>query len=406
MSMYRRLRRQCNFQPSVGNLEERNLMSVGGVTDRIRPAAQVGGMIRAASNDHSAPIVTPLNLLAGEWKSRTWTTKFFADQFPAVPATIDSTDTVSLQGNKLVGTESVSTFTAGWEIARSRQGLTMTVSTANEGSVELTGRRVGRNSWVFATDSTSAMPIRSVITIQNRDTYSFANFLATPGGLQLLYTSVHQRVNGLMGYVNPWAANTHTQLKAAADENPPVEEIMVITGGMAENGVASSGGAGERAGLFNTNQGLTQLNVLAGQWKSRTWTTKVFADQFPAVPATIDSTDTVSLQGNKLVGTESVSTFTAGWEIARTPQGLTMTVSTATEGSVQLKGKRVGVNSWVFATDSSSPLPIRSVISIQNRNTYSFANFLVSPGGMQLLYTSVHQRANVLGQPGYPVFPT
>lgn len=202
MSMYRRLRRQCSFQPSVGNLEERNLMSVGGVTDRIRPAAQVGGMIRAASNDHSAPIVTPLNLLAGEWKSRTWTTKFFADQFPAVPATIDSTDTVSLQGNKLVGTESVSTFTAGWEIARTPQGLTMTVSTANEGSVQLKGKRVGVNSWVFATDSSSPLPIRSVISIQNRNTYSFANFLVSPGGMQLLYTSVHQRANvlGQPGY--------------------------------------------------------------------------------------------------------------------------------------------------------------------------------------------------------------
>ncbi|MFM7129525.1 MAG: hypothetical protein ACKO0V_09235 [bacterium] len=155
------------------------------------------GEARSALAHTQTETVTPITRLAGQWESRTWTTKVFADQFPTVPATIESFETVSLQGKKLVGTESVSTFTAGWEIARTRQGLTMTVTTATRGSVELTGRRVGSNSWVFATDSTSAMQIRSVITIQNRDTYSFENFQATTDGVQLLYTSLHRRVKGV-----------------------------------------------------------------------------------------------------------------------------------------------------------------------------------------------------------------
>ncbi|MFM8725183.1 MAG: hypothetical protein ACKON9_08655 [Planctomycetaceae bacterium] len=188
-----RPRRQRGFQPSVGILEERNLMSVGcGAAPARAAAAQFSAAeLRGLQGN------TPITHLVGKWRSRTWVTKVFADQFPDVPATIDSIDTVSRQGNKLVGTESVGTFTAGWEITRTRQGLTMTVTTATRGSVELTGRRVGSNSWVFATDSTSAMQIRSVITIQNRDTYSFANFQATPDGVQLLYTTVHQRMNGL-----------------------------------------------------------------------------------------------------------------------------------------------------------------------------------------------------------------
>ncbi|MFM7591573.1 MAG: hypothetical protein ACKO85_07245 [Isosphaeraceae bacterium] len=385
MSIDRRSRRQRSFQPSVGNLEERNLMSVGGVTDRIRPAAQVGGMIRASSNDHSAPMVTPLNLLAGEWRSRTWITKVFADQFPDVPATIDSFDTVSRQGNKLVGTESVSTFTADWEITRTRQGeikpyLTMTVTTATRGSVELTGRRVGRNSWVFATDSTSAMQIRSVITIQNRDTYSFENFQATPDGVQLLYTTVHERMKGLDTPAPAASGNPYPSLEPlVASPKAPAAQVGVIPP------------------LILQTETVTPITRLAGEWRSRTWITKVFADQRPYVPATINSFDTVSLQGNKLVGTESVGTFTAGWEITRTRQGLTMTVTTATRGSVELTGRRVGSNSWVFATDSTSAMQIRSVITIQNRDTYSFANFQATPDGVQLLYTSLHQRMKGLG---------
>ncbi|MFM7129524.1 MAG: hypothetical protein ACKO0V_09230, partial [bacterium] len=232
MSIDRRSRRQRSFQPSVGNLEERNLMSVGcggqvvtWVKPTKLPIAQAAAFAGTGGNGGKGVMLatfadlldlrtqggnggmggllstsqghTPITRLAGEWRSRTWITKVFADQFPDVPATIDSIDTVSRQGNKLVGTESVGTFTADWEITRTRQGLTMTVTTATRGSVELTGRRVGRNSWVFATDSTSAMPIRSVITILNRDTYSFANFQATPDGVQLLYTTVHERMKGV-----------------------------------------------------------------------------------------------------------------------------------------------------------------------------------------------------------------
>ncbi len=199
--------RRHTFQPSVGLLEGRNLMSVGGVTARVRPAAQLGGMVTAASNSHKTPMVMPLRMLAGRWANQTWVSKAFADMYPTVPAYSQSIDTNRLVGHSIVSTDSVGEFVAEWSITPRPGGLMLRVKPSHVAeTVEMPGVRIGPSTWVFETmmaqasnSETPVMKIRSVINIANRNTYSFSNFVVTSGVEQLLYVSSHSRLP--MNYV-------------------------------------------------------------------------------------------------------------------------------------------------------------------------------------------------------------
>lgn len=199
------------FRPSVGSLEGRNLMSVGGVTARVRPAAQIGGMVTAANN-HKTPAVMPLRLLAGRWANQTWVSKAFADMYPAVPPYSQSIDTNRIVGHSIVSTDSVGEFVAEWSISPRPGGLILRVKPSHiPETVEMPGVRIGPGTWVFETTTAAAassetptMRIRSVINIANRNTYSFSNFLVTNGVEQLLYVSTNNRLP--MNYVPPVAA--------------------------------------------------------------------------------------------------------------------------------------------------------------------------------------------------------
>ncbi len=200
------------FRPSVGNLEERNLMSVAGVTQRIRPPAQLGAMVKASSNGHKTPVVMPLRVLEGTWANQTWVTKVFADMYPSVPAVSQSVDTNRLVGNSIVSTDSVGEFTADWSITAGRRGLMLRVQASGiPVTIEMPGRRIGPATWVFKTSTSegdtesSTGRMRSVITVPNRNTYSFSNFSVSGGMEQLLYVSVHTRVpaNFVTRFVSP-----------------------------------------------------------------------------------------------------------------------------------------------------------------------------------------------------------